>query len=318
MAERPAPAGGKAAARPGPGALPHALLALTIFIWASNNIFAKSLVAETTPITLSFLRWAFATAMVLPFGLPHVVRQRALVRRHLRQLLLLAALGVGIFSLLVYTGLRYTSAINAVILNTAVPALILLAAWIILGDRPTGRQGVGIAICAMGTLAIVLRGDPAVLLTLSVNVGDPIFFFAMVLWAIYTVLVKRLPGEFTQMTLLTVSAVLGVLWILPVFLAHLWVAPPPLPLTVDFWLWVLYLGFFPSVVGYLLWQRGVQAVGPATAGAYTYLFPVFGIVLAYLHLGERLHLYHAVGVGLIFAGLWLVIGRQRRAVSGRS
>ncbi|MGH8736839.1 MAG: EamA family transporter [Burkholderiales bacterium] len=74
---------------------------------------------------------------------------------------------------------------------------------------------------------------------------------------------------------------------------------------------ILYLGLLPSVACYAMWGKGVQAIGAGAAGAYLYLIPPFGVVMAVGFLGERLHLYHAVGMVLIFAGVWLAAQRRR-------
>ena len=76
------------------------------------------------------------------------------------------------------------------------------------------------------------------------------------------------------------------------------------------WSWgtavvVLYLGLFPSVLGYVFWNRAVEEVGASVAGLFMHLMPVFGSLLAWLFLGERLLWFHLVGIGLIFAGIYL-------------
>ena len=62
---------------------------------------------------------------------------------------------------------------------------------------------------------------------------------------------------------------------------------------------------FPAFVAYLCFNRGVELLGAARAGQYSHLMPAFGIVLAVLFLGERLHVYHLAGMALIGAGLVL-------------
>ena len=76
---------------------------------------------------------------------------------------------------------------------------------------------------------------------------------------------------------------------------------------------ILYLGLFPALINYLMWNRAVGEIGAARAGPYLYLVPVFGTAMAWLFLGERLHLYHFVGVALIFGGVWLASRDKRGA-----
>ena len=72
---------------------------------------------------------------------------------------------------------------------------------------------------------------------------------------------------------------------------------------------MLYVGIVPSVLATLLYMRGVALAGPARAGQFIHLLPVYGAVLSVVFLGEALHPYHVVGFGLILAGI-LLAGRK--------
>jgi drug/metabolite transporter (DMT)-like permease len=76
---------------------------------------------------------------------------------------------------------------------------------------------------------------------------------------------------------------------------------------------MLYVGIFPSFVGYVFWNRGVHEVGPNVAGIFVHLMPAFGAILAWLFLDERIYLFHVAGIALILAGIALTT-RGHRAV----
>ena len=63
------------------------------------------------------------------------------------------------------------------------------------------------------------------------------------------------------------------------------------------------MAIFPSLLAYIFYNRGVELLGPARTGLYMFLVPVFGSLLAVIFLGERLHLYHALGFAFIIAGV---------------
>ena len=65
------------------------------------------------------------------------------------------------------------------------------------------------------------------------------------------------------------------------------------------------IGMFSSVLAYILWNRGVEAVGANVAGLFVHLMPVYGVVLAWLFLGERLAAFQVAGIALILAGIWV-------------
>ena len=74
-----------------------------------------------------------------------------------------------------------------------------------------------------------------------------------------------------------------------------------------------YVAIFPSFVGYVFWNRAVAEVGSNVAGIFMHLMPVFGSILAWIFLGERIELFHVVGIALILGGITLT-SRGRRAV----
>ena len=78
-----------------------------------------------------------------------------------------------------------------------------------------------------------------------------------------------------------------------------------------FWA-VLYIGLFPAVLAQLFWVDAVRRVGPATAGYFIYLTPIFGILMAVALLDETFAAHHAVGIVLILTGVWLATGARRR------
>ena len=77
---------------------------------------------------------------------------------------------------------------------------------------------------------------------------------------------------------------------------------------------LLSVALFSSVLAYIFWNRGVEAVGAQVAGLFIHLMPVFGVILAWLFLDERLHSYHVAGIALILTGIGLTTRRGRAVV----
>jgi drug/metabolite transporter (DMT)-like permease len=77
---------------------------------------------------------------------------------------------------------------------------------------------------------------------------------------------------------------------------------------------IVYVGIFPSFVSYLFWNRAVAQVGSNVAGIFMHLMPLFGALLAWAFLGERIQAFHVAGMALILAGIALTT-RGRRAVA---
>lgn len=286
---------------------PALLLALANLLWAGNFVVGRAVAGRVPPLALSFWRWAVALLVLLPLAARDVRAHLPALRRAWPALLGLGLLGVGAFNTLVYLGLRQTTATNAVLLNSACPAFILVLAALTGAGRPGPRQLGGIALSLAGVLAIAARGDPAALRHLAFGAGDLWVLAAVLAWAGYTVLLPRRPAGVPPLALLAVLVAVGLAAIAPLYAWELstgaaiaWSLPAAAALA--------YVGVMPSVVAYASFNAGVAALGPQRAAVYLQLLPAFGSILAALLLGEAFRGFHAAGIGLILAGVALAGG----------
>jgi len=287
---------------------PYLLLTLANLFWAGNWIISRAFRAELPPVALSFWRWVVALLCLLPLALPHVRRDWQALRSAWVWLLFFGALGTGGYNVLVYGGLQHTTAINGTLLNSFIPIMIVLISWLLLGKRLHLREAAGIMVSFIGVIAIVAHGEPRRLLELTPNVGDLWILASVVAWATYTLLLSHRPQVHALSFLAAISAT-GLLFLVPFYFReiasgrHLVITPGSLA-------GIVYTGVCPAFLGYILWNRGVAEVGPARAGLFMHMVPAFAIVLAMLFLGETPAPYHAIGICLIFVGIWLNTRRR--------
>src|SRR3546814_7484109 len=124
---------------------------------------------------------------------PHLKRDWPVLRANWAIVALLGALAIGSFNILLYTGLQSTTALNSMLIQSALPALVLVVGAVVMGDRTSPRQIAGVLISLAGVLEIIARGDHAMLWGLRLNIGDAIIGGAVLMWALYSVLVRRRP-----------------------------------------------------------------------------------------------------------------------------
>lgn len=286
------------------------MLALTAVAWSGNWIIGRAMHADIPPIALSYWRWLVACVALLVFTLPSLVAHRGTLCRQWRIVLPLAVTGVGLYQTIIYVGLNYTTSINGLLILATTPAAIVVLSWLVDGERVTRVQAFGIGVSFSGVVTIIARGSLETLATLTLNKGDIWMVAAVPFWAVYSVLLRRAPRDVPAMTLMSAMTLIGVAVLTPAYLWELSVAGP-FAVTTETVSSILYVGLIASALCYVLWNRGVEIAGPNRAGLFIHLMPVSGVVLAMIFLGERLHYYHAVGVALVFAGLWLTMRRAR-------
>jgi drug/metabolite transporter (DMT)-like permease len=293
---------------------PQLALSLSSLFWAGNFIVGRAMRDQVQPVPLNFWRWSIAFMILLYFSFGAVRRHRLLLFKHWRLVLLLAMTGIAGFHIGVYTALQTTSAINALLFLSITPVLIVIGSRILFHEPIQIMQVAGIFISLSGVVVLLVRGDPARLLGLQFNGGDLWMLMAVLLWSIYSVILKHKPPELPQAALLTSTIFLGLVIMLPLFLA---VKPPGPGLQLDTSTigGLLYISIFASVVAYFCWNYGVSRIGPNKAGAFLHLMPLFGALLAMLFLGEAIHAYHLGGAVLIAAGIALT-NRVKTVLAG--
>lgn len=279
------------------------LLVCAVLFWSGNFIAGRALGGHVPAVGLNFLRWALALAILVPLSLAEIRGSYRAFLRSWKYLLGLGLTGVAAFHIFVYEALQDTTATNALLVLSTAPAVIMLLSRVTLGERIGPRQWWGIMVSFAGALVLICHGDLAALRGLRLGSGELWMLAAVPTWSAYSVLLKHRPPALPQRSTLTVSTAVGLLWMGPL------VACSPQVLHVA---WtpsiaagLAYIGIGASVIAFLCWNRGVALVGPAQAGVYLNLMPVFGAVLAFAILGEALHPYHAAGAALVFSGVVL-------------
>jgi drug/metabolite transporter (DMT)-like permease len=284
----------------------YPLLSMTALFWAGNSIVGRAARELVPPAALSFWRWTFALALLLPLAWPHLKRDWPVLRAHWPVMAILGALGIGAFNTLLYSGLQTTTALNSMLIQSAQPALILMLGGLVMRDRTSARQVAGVLVSLAGVLIVVSRGDLALLLALRLNAGDAIIAFAVLLWALYSVLLRKRPPVH-PLSFLAASIMVGLVVIAPVYLMELASGRRIVPETGSA-LAIAYVSVFPSFLAYLFFNRGVELIGSAATAQFMNVMPLMGAGLAMLFLGEALHLFHVAGLALVLAGIW-VAGR---------
>lgn len=280
---------------------PYLLLSLSSLLWAGNVVLGRFIAADFPPMALSFLRWGFACLIVLPFAWPHLKAEWPVIRKHLPILTLLTLTGLAGYNAIAYLGLRYTEALNALLIQSSGPLIVALWSLVLLGIRLTWPQTIGIGISLLGVLTILTRGDPAALTSIHLNKGDLIFTFALVIFGLYSVLAVKRPAIHPLAFMGFTSGYATVL-LIPVVIVEAASGLTP-SLTLNNALTLAYVAIFPSILAYLFFNRGVELIGANRAAPFFHLIPVFGSVLAIAFLGERPHLFHVTGYALVLTGV---------------
>ena len=294
-------------------ASPYLLLTLTSLFWSLNWVIGRAVVGQISPVALAYWRWVLAVLFMLPFAIPQIRRSWRVIWRHRAVIVLLGVIGTGFHNMISYFGLNYTTATNGVLLNSSIPVMIIVLGALFFGRSIAPRQIAGVLISLAGVFAILSKGHPETLAAFRFNIGDLIVLASMLLWALYTLALQWRPAGIPPIAFLCVCGIVGVAAMTPVYAWDL-ATGAAIKWSPEVIGALCYLGLFPSFIGYIFWNKGVAQVGPNVSGLFVHLMPLFGSLLAWLFLDERLYWFHLAGMVLILAGIFLSTRSSKQAV----
>ena len=279
----------------------YIVLVITTLGWSANSVVGKFAVGHIGPMTLTLLRWCVALAVIVAISLPQLMRDWPAIRRHWLTLFAYGAIGFTAFNALLYSALGYTSAINVVIEQAAIPGLIFVGNYVLFRTRLGIGQITGYAITLSGVVVTASNGSLETLTHLTFNAGDLMMLIACILYAIYTVTLRYKPNIHWK-SLMAATAAGALLASVPLFAWEVskpgFVAPDAIG-----WVVVLFTGLVPSLISQILYVRGVELIGPNRAGLFINTIPVFGTLLAVIFLREAFLGFHFAAMALVLVGI---------------
>ena len=292
---------------------PYLLLSLTSLFWAGNLVLGRFVAGHVPPVTLAFARWTGAFTLLIGFALPHLRRDWPAIRANLGRLSLMALTGIGAYNTLSYWGLQSTEALNALLIQSTGPLLIGVWTALLFRDLMSRAQLLGVLASLAGVAVIVSRGDLAALARIHLNVGDVAILVAMVIYGLYSALLRLKPAMH-WLSFLTATIGIGAVFLLPLLAAELASGRTP---TLDATTAgaIAYVAIFPSTLAYLFFIRGVELIGANRAGPFFHLMPLFGALMAIAFLGERPQPFHAGGFALILVGVAIAARGRAPAIA---
>lgn len=294
------------------------LLLICVMSWGSIFPLGKEILAVMSGLALSVWRFVFAIAALAIYLLIRRSAWPVLSPRRYLILMLIGVVGIAGFNISLFTGLKYTAAINGSLIMALSPLVNSLLDALIKRTRLSRVQLFSLLTGFAGVLLVISAGDPQRLLQLDVNRGDLYILGGMLCWSFYTLAAKATihwlpPLYFTLLTMLGGSAAL-------ILLSSLIAGEAPLTQLLQLpgaeLAGVLYIGLFATVFAYLFWNQGVATLGVPSASLFFNLVPVFAALTGLLF-GQSLTAVQLSGMLLVCGGLaaptLLQIIKQRRA-----
>jgi len=271
-------------------------------IWGSSFMWIKIAVQEVSPFMLVALRLLFGIIFlggVVWFKKPSLPRDR----NTWFVLIILGVINTALPFLLVSWGEIYVDSAVAAILHSTVPLFTMLIAHITLkDDRMTFARVMGLFVGFLGVVVLMWRDLQA---GVHANLlGEAAIVLASFFYAGSSVLVRANLQRVRHLVQAFFPIVVAdaVMWgIIPLF--NVQIILPRLSLT---WVAILWLGIVSSAFAYILYYYLLHSIGPTRTTMITYIFPLVGVALGAIFLGEILNWNLIIGGSLVVGGIGIV------------
>ena len=172
------------------------LLIFSSLFWSGNFLVGKlAYNSFLDPLKLSFYRWLIALIILLPFTLKEIINHISIFKNNIYTIIFLSILSVTIFNSFTYIALQSTMVINASLMASIGPLLIIFFSWIIYKTKTSLLQFIGIILSMIGVLSIILKGKIINLFNLNFTPGDLWMLAAVISWGLYSVFLKKLDSK---------------------------------------------------------------------------------------------------------------------------
>ena len=275
-------------------------LIFAMFIWASSFIALKAAMEDLGPFTVIFLRMIIASLCFVYFIKSFMKYKFS--KKDLKFILLLALFEPCLYFIFESKALQLTSASQAGMITSLMPIITAMAAGYFLKEIISKQLILGSLIAMSGAIWLSLQGATTIS---SPNplLGNFLELLAMICGAGYTITARYLSDKYSALFITAIQAFIGAIFFTPLFVYEYFTIP--LNITMNSFLWVLYLGVVVTLAGYGLYNYALTKIQASKAAMFVYLIPVFTLILAYFILDEKLSVLEFIACIVILFGVFI-------------
>ncbi|WP_221274566.1 DMT family transporter [Thaumasiovibrio subtropicus] len=273
-----------------------------VFCWASHFSLIRALSPWLEPATAAAIRFSLACLILLLYQKLVPVKSVPLTFNQKWQLLILGVVGISGQNIAIFAAMDYTTEVNGAIILSNLPVMAMLLSMVVLRFRPSRQQILGLLLGVSGVIFVVSRGN---FTQIQASFGDTLILLGLCTVAFYTVFIKKwmagIPVEQTlRWTLLTGTApIIFYALAMETSWQHL------SEITTKDSLIFLFMAAIGTVIGFYIWIKGTQIVGPEKSSSMMNLMPVFAVLIS-LFQGALPNQFQLIGMCLVMSGVFLI------------
>lgn len=280
-------------------------LSLAASIWGAMYVVVKVVVDVVPPLELVWIRYVIAVMVLAIVGLC-MKQSWKIAKKDWLIIFLVGLIGNTISIVTQEIGTMLSTAQMGAMITATTPAFMVVFARFILKEKITIKKCISILLATFGVVIIVGNGQ----IDGTQQLGGFSLLIAALSWALMSVLVKKVPGHYSQIVFTTYSAMIAVILLTPFVLPKLNDLNLSSLLQPTISGGLLYLGVISTAGGFLLWNKGLQLMNASSGGLFFFFQPIVGTFLGWLLLEETIGMSFWFGTILIFSGVFIVINDE--------
>jgi len=289
--------------------LAHVSLLIANLIYAINYTFAKDVMPDYIQPSGFILLRVIGALFLFTLSYFLFVKEK-IEKKDIVRFAICGLFGVAINQLLFFEGLNLTTPINAAIIMTSNPILVIVMSLLILKEKITIRKGLGIILGIVGASSLILKGGD-INLSSDAQVGNLFVFINATSYGLYLVLVKPLMKKYKPITVMFYVFAFGLLLVFPFGISNLsqvnWHDIP----THIYWE-ISFVVVCTTFIAYLFNSSALKELSPTTVSIYIYLQPILATLFAILRESDSLDKQKIISSAIIFLGVYLVSVRSKK------
>lgn len=279
-------------------------LILTALFWGGTFVAGRLVAQNVGPFSIAFLRFAVASILLLLLTWRLEGRLPGMNKHQIILVIVLGMTGIFTYNVLFFKGLKLIEAGRAALIIATCPVFITLCSAFFLKEKINLIKGLGILISVCGAIVVVSRGNVKDIFAGSLGMGELYIFCCVLCWVAYSLTGVAAMKSLSPLACVSYSSAIGAIALsIPAVFEGL--IQNIGRQSVTDWLCITYLGIFGTVIGFVWYYQGVERLGPTKAGLFINFVPVFGVLSAFLILGESITLSLATGAALVISGVYL-------------
>ena len=288
----------------------YLLLFSVVVLWGSSFAVSKIGLKELSPLNMAGSRFVIASVL---FGILLLTRKSRCVpeRRDILSLAVAGFMSITSYFYIQYTGLLYTTSINAALLLATSPIWTTVYCVATQHERITVKAAIGMALAFVGISLVISKGRAFSLFTFETLQGDLLLLLNSIVWAGFTLYGKKIMQKYSPFTAMAYIHIFGTIMLLPVILIPSTINPIPITqqlpdVSFATGFAILYLAGLCSVYGYGMWYRGVAQIGAVRTASFYYMSPLIALLAGVWLLNESINFLVVAGGCLVMSGVYFV------------